>query len=360
MSPEIGTTTITSAQALTGDYALADNALQIVSGSDKWLHLYAETQATLEISYTTGAAEADNYLEFYIQFGSGAPTLISWADETVEYMDDSASQMILERWTYRLDGAAAATSYTKRVNLPVCTKGVRIYVREVGVVANFGTITIKANIVAAGAAFYNRSLQTVSLEGGASSGVYVEDTEHANGDSGVAVLTKRTDAAAASAGTDGDYQTLNTDALGNLWVHEYYAPGAEDNSNNVIATQNKPLAVSTYAWSSDISAALEASTISKATPGVIRAATVRIDSTHATATYYIQFYNSATLPADGAVTFLCAPYKVQHVTGTDTTVSFDFTMNGLYASAGIVMALSTTEFTKTISGAFTSSTILYK
>lgn len=136
--------------------------------------------------------------------------------------------------------------------------------------------------------------------------------------------------------------------------------GAVDNTNNVIATVNKPLAVSTYAWSVDQSAALEASTVTKASAGVLRSATVRIDSTQATGTYYIQFYNAAALPADGAVTFLCAPYKIQHTTGTDTHVSFDFTDNGIYASTGIVMGLSTTEFTKTISGAVTSSTILYK
>lgn len=45
-----------------------------------------------------------------------------------------------------------------------------------------------------------------------------EDAAHTTGDIGVMILTKRTDTAATSAGTDGDYATLNTDNTGRLWV----------------------------------------------------------------------------------------------------------------------------------------------
>lgn len=46
-----------------------------------------------------------------------------------------------------------------------------------------------------------------------------EDVAHTSGDIGAFVLTKRTDSAATSAGTDGEYATLNTDASGRLWVN---------------------------------------------------------------------------------------------------------------------------------------------
>lgn len=46
-----------------------------------------------------------------------------------------------------------------------------------------------------------------------------EDSAAGSGDKGVAALTKRTDTAATSAGTDGDYATLNTDATGRVWAH---------------------------------------------------------------------------------------------------------------------------------------------
>jgi hypothetical protein len=204
MSSEVGTTTLTSAQTLTADYVLADNALNVVVGTAKWFQLYAETETTLEISYTTGAAETSNYLEFYIQFGSGAPSLISWADETVEYYDDSANQILLEQYTYRLDGASAATAYTKRVQLPVCSKGIRIYVKEVGVAANYGAVTIKANTVAAGAGFYNRHLQTVTIEPSADAGVYADDSAFTPGTSYVVSSGFLADETAPDSVNEGD------------------------------------------------------------------------------------------------------------------------------------------------------------
>ena len=141
---------------------------------------------------------------------------------------------------------------------------------------------------------------------------------------------------------------------------ERYLIAGEDGSNGLLGTQNKPVANSTYTWSLDFSAALEASTITKAAPGVLRQVVGRIDSTHASATYYWQTYNSTTLPADGAVTLLTAPLKIVHTNGTNSFFTIDYTMNGVFASIGIVQALSTTEFTKTISGAFTSTNTLFK
>jgi len=69
----------------------------------------------------------------------------------------------------------------------------------------------------------NGSVQISSDVGGLSSaevGVAFfkqEDAVHANGDCGVPAWSKRTDLPAASSGTDGDYQTTNTDDRGALW-----------------------------------------------------------------------------------------------------------------------------------------------
>ena len=59
---------------------------------------------------------------------------------------------------------------------------------------------------------------------------YTEDAAHTSADSLTAIATKRTDTAASSAGADGDYSTLNTDALGHVWVREGYAPAYEKNA----------------------------------------------------------------------------------------------------------------------------------
>lgn len=187
-----------------------------------------------------------------------------------------------------------------------------------------------------------------------------EDAVHASGDVGVMTLSVRKDTAAAVAGADGDYQPLITNSTGHQHIAEGFIPAAEDNANAVIGTQNKPLAVSTYAWSLDASTALEASSVAKASAGVVKSVSGRIDSTHATATYYYQILNHASLPSDGAVNFVCAPLKIQHTNGTDSNFSIDFGMNGVYASTGVTQCLSTTEFTKTISGAYLSTNLEYK
>lgn len=107
-------------------------------------------------------------------------------------------------------------------------------------------------------------------------------------------------------------------------------------------------------WTSVFSTALEASHILKASAGTFRSMSVRLDSTAGSGNFYVQLLNSATLPADGAVTHLAAPVKLVHVNGTDQYVVFDADELGIAASAGMVVVLSSTEFTKTIAGAFLS------
>lgn len=134
----------------------------------------------------------------------------------------------------------------------------------------------------------------------------------------------------------------------------------EDQTNSVMQTVAKPLAVSTYTYVRDSSAALEASSISKASAGNLYRAFGVVDATAPTDIYYIQFLDSATLTGDGAVTHLITPIPVNHVNGTDSsfdTGHFDF---GVAAANGIVIVLSTTMVTKTISGSYLFATTLTK
>jgi hypothetical protein len=153
-----------------------------------------------------------------------------------------------------------------------------------------------------------------SVIAGAGGGVtgYAADVAHVTTDLGTMMLAVRNDAGTSLAGTDLDYIPLTTDSIGGLYVDNTTLIEGEDPTNRVMATQNKPLAVTTYCWSSDMSAALEASSITKATPGVLRSIDGRIDSTAPSATYYLLVMNSATLPADGAVTRIWYPKKIQH------------------------------------------------
>jgi hypothetical protein len=67
----------------------------------------------------------------------------------------------------------------------------------------------------------NTTLHAIKIDPGSAALALgkLEDAAAASGDLGVMVLTKRTDSAATSAGTDGDYATLNTDGSGRLWVN---------------------------------------------------------------------------------------------------------------------------------------------
>lgn len=64
-----------------------------------------------------------------------------------------------------------------------------------------------------------------------------EDAAHTTGDTLVGIATKRTDTAASSAGTDGDYATINTDATGRVWTNTEMpdaATLADDTSNPTV------------------------------------------------------------------------------------------------------------------------------
>lgn len=167
--------------------------------------------------------------------------------------------------------------------------------------------------------------------------------------------------AAPTSRTEGQGGPLQANTSGDLKMVEQFAAQYEDQTNNVAATQNKPLTTLTYNLSIDKSAALEASSVTKASAGNLYWVSGRIDSTAPTATYYYQILSAASLPADGAVTFLVAPIKLQHVTGTDTPIIIGEPNNAVTpiagSATGLVECLSSTEFTKTISGAYLSTTI---
>lgn len=58
------------------------------------------------------------------------------------------------------------------------------------------------------------------------SNVYAEDSVHTSGDDGNFILTVRSDTKASTAGTDGDYAGLITDADGDLYVSDTVAQGS--------------------------------------------------------------------------------------------------------------------------------------
>lgn len=185
-----------------------------------------------------------------------------------------------------------------------------------------------------------------------------EDAVHASGDTGVMALGVSNEAQADLVSADGDYTPPATTKKGNVFIENTRYDRAVDNSNDIYWTHQRALSTATGAVAKDNSAALEASSIAKATFGRLYRTMGRLDATAGSATFYLQFLDSATLPADGAVTHIMAPIKFVHTNGTDQTWDIDLGSLGVPFNSGCVVVLSSTEFTKTIAGAYLSSTNL--
>ena len=140
---------------------------------------------------------------------------------------------------------------------------------------------------------------------------------------------------------------LSVDSNGNLFVTSGLSGSSQNNSFLV-----------------DFSTSLEAASVTKNSSGKLYKVTGRIDSTAATATYYLQIIDSSSVPPNGAVNFMMAPIKIAHNTGNDTYFDIDLLgsngRSGIFANSGIVICLSNTGFTKTLSGNFLSMTALYE
>lgn len=95
----------------------------------------------------------------------------------------------------------------------------------------------------------------------------------------------------------------------------------------------------------------------KTQSGYLKRLSVAIDSTAATATYYVQFFNKASTPADATAVSSSTPrvYKIVHTTGgNDSELSLDFTdpsyTRGYFFDTGLYVCISSTQFTKTLIG----------
>lgn len=152
--------------------------------------------------------------------------------------------------------------------------------------------------------------------------------------------------------TNGQQTQNQADVNGNQKVVEQYAAGSEDNSNGVIATAVKPLAVSTYSWTSFANLGANATLNVKASAGNVGALYCRNINA---SVRYIQLHNTATTPSGGATpvfSFLIP------AAGTVLIDAQFFGANGHNFATGIAFAFSTTETTYTAGTASDQTTFI--
>jgi len=227
----------------------------------------------------------------------------------------------------------------------------------------------------------------------------IDDTAGAT-DYGAAILVVRDDGLGTLTPPDGDYTNLRVNSQGALWVQvgspvnlsmaksddAAFSVGSDSvlpigylvddtasdsaDEGDIGLSRMSPDRIqymysavtssATQTYSKDVSAALEASSVTKNAVGNFYRAFGAIDATAATDIYYIQVLDASSLPADGAVTHLITPIPVNHTTGADSSFDTGLIPQGVAAGTGIVVVLSTTMVTKTIAGAYLFGTVLYK
>lgn len=122
-----------------------------------------------------------------------------------------------------------------------------------------------------------------------------------------------------------------------------------------------PVSVSSTAWTRSFTVtALASKLIVKASAGTFRSVAGRLDKSAPTGDYFIRVWDAADVPADttaaSLVNAISGAIKIQHSNGVEDYWEIEYPDPGVAAANGIVVGLSTTEFTQTAGGAYLSVT----
>ena len=221
---------------------------------------------------------------------------------------------------------AAATSGTDGDYQPLITDtNGRLHVIDVNNQANTGVVTATTQRVTLatdiGLPTGSNTIGSIANIGtsvtpgtGATNLGKAEDAAHTTGDVGVMALAVRSDTAASTAGTTGDYQPLITNATGAVWAQ--LNPGTSGGAT----------------LSSTISAASTNATNVKGSAGVVYS--IDLSNANASARWF-KMYNKATSPTVGTDTPV---FRAMIPASGGRTISFP---HGLTFGTGIGFALTT-------------------
>ena len=169
---------------------------------------------------------------------------------------------------------------------------------------------------------------------------YIDDTAFTPGgtSSYVTLIGGQADDTATDSVDEGDVGAVRMSLRRAIFNTLDTLLAGENQSDGVIAISEKPLSTSTYATDLDTSAAAEASSVTKASPGMLYSFT---GTNSSGSNRYLQFFNSTTVPADATVPVL------SYFCASGGTISDDLPF-GRSFTTGISWCWSSTAATKTI------------
>lgn len=146
--------------------------------------------------------------------------------------------------------------------------------------------------------------------------------------------------------TSGTVGAIGLDSARNVKTHEQYAPTAEDNTNQVIASQIRPVSGSTYSASEFAIYGTDVDLSAKATAGNLMSIYA---SNENAAVRYLQLHNKASAPTSSDVPVVSLPIAAGTANnpGTIKLGRDIFGEGGKYFSTGISIGISTTKATFT-------------
>lgn len=183
---------------LDGNGAAALTALQLIDNPVGSLAGGAAGTSSYAVGaiYNSTPPTLTNGQQASLQLSSSGALIVTGSAGTTQYAEDAAHQtgdQVVFLGAVRRDTTPASSSNSA---------------------GDYSAINVDANgRVYVQAVLYNSSGSELTLASDKA-----EDSAHSDGDSGPISLTRRIDAAASSAGSSGDYATLNTDVLGLLWT----------------------------------------------------------------------------------------------------------------------------------------------
>lgn len=215
-SADAGTTWVTIKALNTDTLAL----IETTTGNGIWL-LPVGGFTTIRVrasAWTSGTAT----VKINAGYGPGVVYVVPPASTPV---DDGGSTLSIDDGggAITVDGTVAAT-LTEPISvddngstLSVDDGGASLTV-DVGTALPAGTNAIGKLAANSGVDIGDVDVTSVAPGSGATNLGKAEDAAHSSGDTGVYALAVRDDSLAAHSGTDGDYESLHTDADGALWV----------------------------------------------------------------------------------------------------------------------------------------------